>query len=512
MLLLDSIYAFADLHQFYKIKICWTKSKGFSEDKFEDLFDLEQLPLNISFIDEATYDNLAHNRTKLEKHFYQDRESLEYNFNTDREVLLSLISGSTFFYESWASIDWVFGIDLPKRNELLKNHIKPSQKVKEKIDSLNINHNTIGIHIRKGDAFNSPWANFFKESKEEAFHSVAENSKYPVFLSTDSERTQNEFITKYGDKIIVNTQKRFVDENLMESDPKDFQIDAAVDLFCLSQTRKVFGTNWSTFSQVANIIGSNQIEIISNDSPQSFSVPPLSAIVGIKNRAAILTSSIQSWLIKPEIKEIVIVDCSSDDLDAKAFESLDSRIKIIRLNDKKHFNLSEVYNLAIHNCTYDHIIKLDVDYILNPYIELWDWLSINWDTQFLTGDWKHENLDNSLGFLGYLNGFMCVKKQVLIQAGCYKGNQFGYGFDDCDLYIRLEKLGLKRKVIKFDKNYIPIIHTPHGDYHRTAFYQEKDWKESCKRNRDAAEGKIDIVNIDHGKKGFIRPSVEPVLG
>jgi tetratricopeptide (TPR) repeat protein len=487
LLLLDSIYAFAEVHQFDKIKICWTKSKGFSEEKFEELFDLEKLPQNISFIDEPTYESLAHNRTKLEDHFFQDKDTLEYRFNTNKETLLTLISSSTFFFESWASIDWVFGIELSNRNKFIRNHIKPSAKIEEKIDSLKINHATVGIHIRKGDAFRSSKSSLYKESKEEAFHSIAETSKHPLFLATDCERTHSEFVERYKDKIIVNSHKRFVNKDLTENDPKGFQFDAVVDLFCLSKTRKIFGTNWSTFSQVAHILGSNQLEIISKDSPSSFSIPNLSAIVGVKNRASILKVSIHSWLLKREIKELIIVDCSSDDLDARDFESLDNRIKVVRLNNREHFNLSEVLNVGIQHCKHEHIIKLDVDYILNPYTDLWDWLTINWDSQFLTGDWKLESLDNSLGFLGYLNGFLCVKKQYLIEAGCYRGNQFGYGYEDCDLYSRLEKLGLKRKIINFSKNHIPVIHTPHGDYHRTAYCQEKDWEESLEKNRLAVE-------------------------
>jgi hypothetical protein len=121
--------------------------------------------------------------------------------------------------------------------------------------------------------------------------------------------------------------------------------------------------------EVAQYKGANQLSYAP--------VSNLSAVVGLKNRSRVLQASINFWLMKPEIKEIVIVDCSSSDFNSKYFESLDKRIKIIRLHDEEYFNLSKVYNIGIENCTYENILKLDVDYILNPYIDLCDWLSFD---------------------------------------------------------------------------------------------------------------------------------------
>jgi len=39
LLQIDSAYAFAKENNFSKIKICWSKTKGFSDEKFEELFE-----------------------------------------------------------------------------------------------------------------------------------------------------------------------------------------------------------------------------------------------------------------------------------------------------------------------------------------------------------------------------------------------------------------------------------------------------------------------------------------
>jgi hypothetical protein len=482
LLLIDSAYAFAKINNFNKIKLCWSFSEGFSDESFEELFDVKSLPEDFYLIDDKEYEEASLNFLNLNTCVYQDKESLKYIFNTDRGSLFEEISTASFCHNYFASLDWIFEISLPERNLFIKKYIRPNKKLIEEIESLQIKQDYVGLHIRRGDAINSPWSDYFNQSSIESFRQIAKDSRSKIFLSTDCEETQKEFLEKHSDKIIVNKNKKFVDKNITINDRKNYQKDAVIDLFCLSKTRKLFGTNWSTFSQVASIIGSNQLEITKKNPLSYAPILNLSAVVGLKNRSRVLQTSINSWLMKPEIKEIIIVDCSSSDFDSNYFESLDKRIRTIRLGNEEYFNLSKVYNVGIENCTYENILKLDVDYILNPYVDLCDWLNFDLESEFLTGHWEDESLDGSSGFLSYLNGFLCAKKDNIINAGLYQGNQHGYGYDDCDLYSRLEKLGLSRQRLKFGKNFAPIFHIPHGDYFRTENYKEKDYFISLEKN------------------------------
>jgi hypothetical protein len=485
LLLIDSAYSFAKLNNF-KIKLCWSFSEGFSDESFEELFDINSLPENFYLISKEEYEEASLNCLNLHTHVTQDKESLKYIFNTDSYTLFKKISNTSFCYNYFASLDWIFETEFPEKNLFIKKYIRPNKRLSEEIESLQIKQDHIGLHIRRGDAINSPWSDYFLQSSTECFHQIAENTKSKIFLSTDCEETQEEFLEKHGIKIIVNKNKKFVDKNISINDRKNYQKYAAIDLFLLSKTRKIFGNNWSTFSQVASIIGSNCLEVV--DSSTSKRKPPsnLSAIVAVKNRFSPLIVSIQSWLIQSAIKEIVVVNWSSDDFDENYISSLSDKIKIINVPNKLHFNQSEAYNIAIENASFEEIIKLDADYIINPYIDFNDWLIIDWENEFICGYWKdYKEIDNDCGFLEYLNGFIAISKSNLVKVGGYKGNKYGYGYDDSDLHFRLEEIGLKKIIVEIDKNkkFFPIFHIPHNDVVRTANYMEKDLVHSSNLNK-----------------------------
>ena len=110
----------------------------------------------------------------------------------------------------------------------------------------------------------------------------------------------------------------------------------------------------------------------------------VSIICACKNRYDALKISLNSWVMFDEVKEIIIVDWSSD----KSIENLlnlDDRIKIIRVNDKKYFNLSQPLNLAASLTTGEYILKLDCDYIINPYYNFFENYKVN-DNSFVTGN------------------------------------------------------------------------------------------------------------------------------
>jgi hypothetical protein len=78
----------------------------------------------------------------------------------------------------------------------------------------------------------------------------------------------------------------------------------------------------------------------------------ISLICACKNRIKPLLISLQSWLLCDEIKEIVIVDWSSDE-PIKDITNLDSRIKRVRVNDQQFFNYQQffaVFDLNMNLC------------------------------------------------------------------------------------------------------------------------------------------------------------------
>ena len=81
---------------------------------------------------------------------------------------------------------------------------------------------------------------------------------------------------------------------------------------------------------------------------------------------------------------------------------------------------------------------------------------------------------------------MC-KKEFLDKIGGYRGNQHGYGYDDCDLYKRLlSECNIERVNIDLMKNRVPIFHIPHSNYYRSAHYKNKNIRESLILNQAEA--------------------------
>lgn len=136
----------------------------------------------------------------------------------------------------------------------------PQSKILLKVNDLadRFNDNTYGIHIRRTDNFksiiNSPDTLFIKKIED----LIKNNSDSNFYLATDSVELENVFLNIFGhDKII--TQKKILDRN----NPQGI-IDAYVDMVCLSKTKEIFGSYYSSFSEVASIIGKTKLTILKN--------------------------------------------------------------------------------------------------------------------------------------------------------------------------------------------------------------------------------------------------------
>jgi hypothetical protein len=193
-------------------------------------------------------------------------------------------------------------------------------------------------------------------------------------------------------------------------------------------------------------------------------------ICAAKNRTESLLVSINSWIQFKEISEFLIIDWSSD-RELSFLSTLDPRIKIIRVDGQKYYSVSKALNLAIKNAKSDWIIKMDCDYILNPYYNFFENYNIS-NNDFLTGSWRDDNLDGKKGFLQYLNGFIFTFKENLSKIGGYNENFRGYGWEDCDLYLRLANIGVNR--LYLNHNDMSIFHIPHQDFKRGENYECSD--------------------------------------
>lgn len=479
---LNSFYNFA-IKNNKIICVCWESGEGWSNEKFQDLF--EEVP-DIKFISTREYNQQSQKFFNLEKFVYKDdKNPNNYILKIPSYEVIDKIKKNSFCYFGDSCLEYMFEKYFLEEDIFLKK-LKPKSIIQYKINEClkSFNENTIGVHIRRGDAWNSPWKSYFQASSDSAFEiaidkELLKNKNTKIFLSTDCKKTKNYFCRLYPNKIIVNNKKFFKSENYKKFKP--YQDEAVVDLFLLSKTKKIIGSNWSSFSSLSSKINNKPFEIAKIENKiQERKRKKVSVICAVKDREKQLRIALSSWLNFEEINEIIIVDWSSTNPIEK-LSLIDDRIKIIRVENEKYFNISKSYNLALKYATNSLILKMDADYVLNPYYNFFDIYNIE-KNQFLVGHYSDKVFDNNCGFLEYLSGFIFTYKKNIMDVGGYNESFEDYGYDDCDLYNRLSAAGLER--IYINHNCVSIFHTPHSDQERYKNYRCQNIKASHEKNKN----------------------------
>ena len=210
-----------------------------------------------------------------------------------------------------------------------------------------------------------------------------------------------------------------------------------------------------------------EIGMLVNNEPIKHSV---SIIVAAKNRTKNLYTTIKSWHELELISEIVVVDYSSETpINCSEF----AKVKLIRVDGEKYFNLGKAYNLAFDFASGNIIIKIDADY------ELIDgsWLDI-----FLRNPQSHNYfIVSDYLFSRYTSGFFVIHRSNY----CYfREDLNGYGYDEIDLHDRIIKHNPKlQKIIWFDIDKF-IYHIPHDNAERVVNYKQNNHMKSEENNRN----------------------------
>jgi len=189
----------------------------------------------------------------------------------------------------------------------------------------------------------------------------------------------------------------------------------------------------------------------------------ISLITAVKNRTDTLAEALPTWVNQPAIDEIVIVDWSSDQSLAPLIEKYqDGRISLAVVKDQPKWILSQPFNLAARLATKDQILKIDADvkilsgfftsHILKPGL-------------FYSGNWALGRDENEK----HLNGMVYLYTNDFFKVNGYNEYIKSYGWDDSDLYQRLEEAGLTRVDFSPDTLY----HIPHEK--RTTLQDQTDF-------------------------------------
>ena len=216
-----------------------------------------------------------------------------------------------------------------------------------------------------------------------------------------------------------------------------------------------------------------------------------SFVTACMNRSSFLSQVVQSWVdARPD--EIIIVDWNNS-----AFPSVrkiveDVRVKNPRFKDKiktvtvrnvSSWSLTRSFNLAVSAASYDKVLKLDCDTMLDPSFLLYH--NLDKENVFFCGDWTKARDENER----HINGVVYMKKKDFLSVHGYNEYIQGYGWDDSCLYNRLEKIS-KRYALNQDL----LSHVEHSNVTRIENMETDDKEISLRldiqieKNRLVSEG------------------------
>ena len=175
------------------------------------------------------------------------------------------------------------------------------------------------------------------------------------------------------------------------------------------------------------------------------------------NRNNQLEQSLPTWLnAKPN--EIVIVDWGSQPPIKPIIDKYKNNITQIRLiivTNVDKWILTKSFNLAARFTKYKYVLKLDCDSLLKE--DFFSYHNLQKGSVFFAGDWTKARNNNEM----HTNGVVYMKWSDFHAVGYYNEYITTYGYDDCDLYKRLEKRA-KRLLVNLDT----IQHIEHSNQER----------------------------------------------
>lgn len=130
----------------------------------------------------------------------------------------------------------------------------PVDSIFKRINALKstLNLTTVGVHIRRGDHKRT-----IAHTSEKDFIQMLDDEIYNTpdvdfYLATDSETLKASFLERYGSAI--KCQNAELKRTTLQG-----MHDAIVDLWCLASTRKIIGSPFSSYSDLAAEIGKSEL-------------------------------------------------------------------------------------------------------------------------------------------------------------------------------------------------------------------------------------------------------------
>jgi len=191
-----------------------------------------------------------------------------------------------------------------------------------------------------------------------------------------------------------------------------------------------------------------------------------SIITTCKSRLSHLKQVIGSWkAINPT--EIIVVDVSCPDKTALWLKEHHPDVTCVSA-PAEVFNLSHARNIGAQQAKCNILFFVDADVVLDP--NMGDWISEN----YIPGTFYVRHKDTVLDGVHEAGSALCGKQAFMASHG-YDDAIGGYGCEDLDFYLRLQRLGVKQEAIP--KIFFKSLE--HSDQVRTENYAIKDKKLSA---------------------------------
>ena len=139
------------------------------------------------------------------------------------------------------------------------------------------------------------------------------------------------------------------------------------------------------------------------------------------------------------LDEIVIIDWGSKNKVVDTLKEFnDSRIKVYRVDNADKWVLSHAFNIGLLCSSNENIYKLDCDDIVRSDLIIEHPLDEN---SFYAGNWKDAKTQNEL----QINGKLFCQFKNFNKVNFYNENIIYYGWDDDDIYLRLDTIISRKK-------------------------------------------------------------------
>lgn len=257
---IDSAIALArEVHT--DLRVIWYKTSGLN-CLFSELF--QPFRANNIRMKEATVLDLLINDNPRKKNFYLPRPFQQLLFDDCIYVEeADECVNNGFDFGQWAMQKQVYittCVDFfHSDKKKLFDCFTPITSLQEEINrrSASFNEHTIGIHIRRTDNITSiresPTELFIEQIKKEIECSNEAN----FYLATDSQEDKKVLLSTFGERITTS-------DKVAERNSTSGMQEALVEMYMLAQTRKIFGSAWSSYSTTAAQLNGIDCVILKN--------------------------------------------------------------------------------------------------------------------------------------------------------------------------------------------------------------------------------------------------------